>query len=59
MFSCSLTAFTVAPVGFKEESLKVIVCAAILSLSPSYIWMGAGCTPSCAAALFLTFPQAM
>jgi hypothetical protein len=34
----------VAPIGFQDVSLKVIVCAAILRLVPGYIWMGAGCT---------------
>jgi hypothetical protein len=29
----------------QEESLKVIVCAAILQLCPGYIWMGAGNPP--------------
>jgi hypothetical protein len=37
-----LTHVAVAPVGFQDESLKVIVCAPILRLNPGYMWMGAG-----------------
>lgn len=46
-FQCAISSyvvmrFAVAPIGFQDKSLKVIVCAAILRLSPGYIWMGAG-----------------
>jgi hypothetical protein len=42
MRACVVTRFVVAPIGFQDESLKVIVCAAILRLSPGFMWMGAG-----------------
>jgi hypothetical protein len=34
--------FAVAPIGFQDGSLKVIVCAAILRICPGFMWMGAG-----------------
>lgn len=42
----------VAPLGFQDESLKVIVCATITRLSPGYIWMGAGGSTLFAARAF-------
>lgn len=41
-FNTASNVGAVAPIGLQDESLKVIVCAAILQLCPGYMWMGAG-----------------